>query len=203
VSGISGINLATIGDLTIELGDTEAFSIEADDNLMQYLKTSVVAGVLRIEVNDLVNLKPTKPIKYSLTVKSLDSIKVSSVGDVLAPALTADRFSVTISSTGDVRIPSLNAETLIVDISSTGNLDIEAGEVKTQDIDISSSGKYNARDLASDEADVRLSSSGSAMIWVKNTLTAKLSSTGNLNYRGNPTVDSTTNSSGDVIHLDN
>ena len=198
VSGISGVNLATIGDLTIELGDTETFSVEADDNLMEYIKTSVVGGVLRIEVNDRVNLKPTKRIKYSLTVKSLDSIKVSSVGDVVAPVLTADRFSVSISSTGDVSIPALNAETLIVDISSTGNLDIDGGEVKTQEIKISSTGKYNARDLESDEADVRLSSTGSATIWVKSTLTASLSSTGDLNYRGNPTVDSTTNSTGDV-----
>jgi hypothetical protein len=201
VSGVSGVNLATVGDLTIELGDTESFSITADDNLMQYLKTSVVGDVLRIEGTARVNLKPSTTIKYSLTVKSLDSIKVTSVGDVNAPALTADRFTVTISSTGDVNIPSLEAESLKVDISSTGNLSIDEGSVKSQDIKISSTGKYNAQDLASEDANVRLSSTGSATIWVENSLTAKLSSTGDLYYRGNPAVDSTTNSTGDVIHL--
>jgi len=202
VSGISGVNLATIGDLTIELGETEAFSITADDNLMQYLKTAVVGGVLRIEVNDRVNLKPSTPVKYSLTVKSLDSIKVSSVGDVNAPALSADRFSVTISSTGDVNIPSLEAKTLNVDISSTGNLSIDGGAVISQDIKISSTGKYSAQDMTSEDATVRLSSTGSAEIWVENTLTAKLNSTGDLYYRGSPTIDADTNSSGDVIQLD-
>ena len=198
VSGISGVNLATIGDLTIELGDTESFSIRADDNLMEYIDTSVVGGVLRIEATARINLKPTTPIKYSLTVKSLDSIKVSSVGDVNAPALTADHFSVSISSTGDVNIPSLEAGSLVVDISSTGNLDILGGSVTSQDIKISSTGKYSARELASEDATVRLSSTGSATIWVANSLTAKLSSTGDLNYWGNPTVDATTSSTGDV-----
>jgi len=201
VSGVSGVNLATIGDLTIELGEKEAISITADDNLVEYLKTSVVGGVLRIEVNDRVNLNPSTPIKYSLTVKSLESIKVTSVGDVMAPALTADRFSVNISSTGDVTIPELNAEKVTVDITSTGSLDIEGGEVKTQDIKLSSTGSYNAQDLESDDADISISGTGSATIWVNNTLTVKLNSTGYLFYRGDPTVDQTTNSTGNVNRI--
>jgi hypothetical protein len=80
-------------------------------------------------------------------------------------------------------------------------LDIAGGQVKTQEVTISSSGKYTAQDLASDEADVRLNSSGSATIWVQNTLKANLSSSGDLRYRGHPTVDATTTSSGDVIQI--
>jgi len=201
VRGVSGVNLATIGNLTIELGDTESFSVEADDNLMEYFKTSVVGGVLRIEVNDRVNLNPSSPIKYSLTVKSLESIKVTSVGVVFAPALTADEFSVTIASTGKVSIPELTAEQLTVDISSTGNLDIDGGIVKYQDIKLSSSGNYNAEDLASEEAKVNISRTGSATIWVENTLSVKLNSTGDLYYRGDPTVDQTTNSTGNVNRI--
>jgi hypothetical protein len=201
VSGVSGINLATIGNLTIELGDTEAFSITADDNLMEYIKTSVVGGVLTIETKGRVNLRPSKPIKYALTVKSLDSIKVTSVGNVSAPALEAEQFAVTISSTGNVSIPILSAKALNVDISSTGNLTIDGGEVKSQVVNISSTGNYNAQDLASGEANVKLSSTGSANIWVTDSLTAVLSSTGDLHYRGNPTVDGSTNSTGEIIKI--
>jgi hypothetical protein len=65
---------------------------------------------------------------------------------------------------------------------------------------ISSSGNYAAQDLESDEATVRLNSSGSATIWVQDNLKANLSSSGDLRYRGNPTVDATT-SSGDVTQI--
>jgi len=221
VSGITGVDLATLGHLTIEVGDMESLRIEAEDNLMAYLETEVRNGQLRIETRDNVNLRNTRPINYYLTVTGLGTIVISSSGDIQAPDLEAERFSINISSSGDlemgdleaetltVKISSsgdvtmgvLNANTLEVDIGSSGNLTIAGGQVKTQNITISSSGNYTAQDLASEEAEVRLSSSGSATLWVHDHLRANLSSSGDLRYRGNPTVDATTDSSGDVIQI--
>jgi hypothetical protein len=221
VSGVSGVELATIGTLTIAVGDTESLRIEAEDNLMEYLETEVRNGRLSIETQDNIRLDAKRPVNYYLTVTGLEAIEISSSGDIQAPDLEAERFSINISSSGDlqmgdleaealtVKISSsgdvtmgvLNADTLEVDISSTGNLDIGGGQVKTQNITISSSGNYTAQDLASDEAEVRLNSSGSATIWVQDYLKAILSSSGDLRYRGNPTVDATTTSSGDIIQI--
>jgi hypothetical protein len=201
VSGVTGVNLATIGHLIIEVGDTESLRIEAEDNLMEYLETDVLSGKLRIGTQDNVNLDPKRPVNYYLTVKGLDTIVISSSGDIQAPDLEAGQFSITIASSGNLEMGVLNADTLEVDISSSGNLDIAGGQVKTQNVTISSSGKYTARDLASAEADVRLNSDGSATIWVSDYLKANLSSSGDLRYRGDPTVDATTTSSGDVIQI--
>ena len=221
ISGVSGVELATIGHLTIEVGDTESLRIEAEDNLMGHLETGVLGGTLRIGTHDRVRLDASRPVNYYLTVTSLDTIVISSVGSIEAPDLQAESFSITIgstgnlemgdleadtltvkiSSTGDVTIGALNANTLKVNIGSTGYLDIAGGEVKTQTVTIGSSGKYTAQNLASDEADVRLNSTGSATVWVRDRLKANLSSTGDLHYRGNPTVDATANSSGDVIQI--
>jgi hypothetical protein len=221
VSGLTGVNLATIGDLVIEVGDTESLRIEAEDNLMEYLETEVRGGKLKIKTQNRIRLEATKRVNYYLTVTDLDTIEISSVGDIEAPDLEADRFSINvastgnlemgdleadkltvkISSTGDVAMGMLNADTLEVDIGSTGNLDIGGGEVKSQDISIDSSGKYAAQDMASDEADVRLNSTGSATIWVRDQLKAILRRSGDLRYRGDPTVDATTNSTGEVIQI--
>jgi hypothetical protein len=218
VSGISAVNLATIGDLAIEVGDAESLRIEAQENILPFLETEVRNGVLTIGSANNVRLLPTRSIRYYLTVTDLDSISISSVGDIAAPDLETERLSIRISSTGDlemgdlvantltvgisstgdVRMGELNADTLEVNIESTGSLDIAGGAVRSQEVTISSTGEYRARDVASDEATVRLSSSGSATIWVQNTLRATLSSSGDLRYRGSPTVDATTTSSGDV-----
>jgi hypothetical protein len=201
VSGLTGVKLATIGHLIIEVGDTESLRIEAEDNLMEYFKTEVRNGKLTIGTQDNVRLETTKPVNYYLTVTGLDTIEISSAGDIEAPDLDAEQFSITISSAGDLEMGELNADTLEVDIGSAGNLNISGGEVKSQDVTISSSGNYMAQDLASDEADVRLSSTGSANIWVRDQLKANLSSSGDLRYRGNPLVDATTSSAGEVIQI--
>ena len=221
VSGVSGVKLATIGDLIIEVGDKESLQIEAEDNLIEQFETEVRNGKLIIGTKDNVRLNATKPVNYYLTVTGLDTIEISSAGNIAAPDLEGEEFSINISSSGDlemgdlaadklnakissagnVKMGELNAGALDVNISSSGNLDIAGGEVNAQDITISSSGNYTAQDLASDKADVRLSSNGSATIWVQENLKANLSSSGDLRYRGNPTLDATTSSSGDVIQI--
>lgn len=201
VSGISGVELATLGTLQIEVGDREALSIEAEDNLMEYFETEVRGGILRIGTQEAVNLRPTEPVNYYLTVTGLDTIAILSSGDIQAPDFNAERFSINISSSGNLEMGTLNASTLDVDISSSGNVEVAGGQVEVQDISIISSGNYMAENLESAEADVQLNSSGSATIWVSDHLRANLNSSGDVRYRGNPTVDATTNSSGNVVRI--
>ena len=183
------------------LNGNRELRIEAEDNLIEHFITEVRSGKLRIETEANVRVNPTKPVNYYLTVTGLDTIVITSSGDIQAPDLEADQFSITISSSGDLDMGMLDADSLDVNISSSGNLEVAGGQVQTQDVTISSSGNYTAQDLASVEADMRLSSSGSATIWVQDSLKANLSSSGDLRYRGNPTVDATTTSSGDVIQI--
>lgn len=198
VSDFTGVNLATIGNLAIEIGNSESLTIEAEDNLMEYFETEVRNGTLFIETRPNVRLDTTQPVNYYLTVTELDTLQISSAGDIQAPELEAKDFTIAISSAGDLDIASLVADTLEIDITSAGDLDIAGGKVTTQDINITSNGSYTAGDLASNEADVRLGSTGSATIRVSDYLKANLSSTGSVHYFGNPTVDATTSSVGTV-----
>jgi len=202
ISGVSGVTLATFGNLHIEVGSSESLTVNAQENLLEYIETDVTGGRLVIGTADNVEAKSIKPIDYYLTVKDLEMIKILSSGNIEAPDLEAEQFSVSINSSGDVTIGLLNAVTLEVDINSSGNLDIAGGEVRTQNIKINSSGKYTAKDLTSDEADVQINSSGSVTIWVKESLTASINSSGDVRYRGNASVDASGSSSGKVIHID-
>jgi hypothetical protein len=221
VKDITGVELATLGKMTIKLGEQEELRIEAEDNLLDYLETETRGGTLRIKTRDGFTLRNRRPVNYYLTVKELDEISISSSGDVEAPDLATEQFSVSISSSGDlemgdlkvdtlkVRISSsgdmtmgtLHADTIQVVITSSGDLDIAGGDIEEQDVTLTSSGKYRAKDLESDQAKVQLSSSGSATVQVHDYLDAQLSSSGNLYYIGNPTVKAATTSSGDVKQI--
>jgi len=206
VSGFAGVEVSNQGDLKIELGDKEKLVIEAEDNLLEYIKAEVRDGVLKIGTSPNVGFRNTRPIRYYLTAKSLDYLAVSSSGNIEAPALKADKFTVRVSSSGDIdidaleaeeisveisssgnaRVDTLNADGLSLDISSSGDFNIGTGRIKTQDVTISSSGNYDGSSVESERVEASLSSSGNAEVWVTEYLDVRLSSSGDLYYKGDP-----------------
>lgn len=203
VAGIRGVTLATLGDMTIELGEQESLTIEAEDNLLPYLETEVRGGILTIHNTAGKSLLPTKPVRYYLTVTSLETLETTSSGNIAAPAMQADRFTAAINSSGDLHLAGITADRLEVEISSSGDLTIDAGQVVHQEVTLSSSGNYEADDVRCQVANVRLSSSGQATVWVTDNLEANLSSSGNVNYYGRPEINETMSSSGKVVSLGN
>ncbi len=221
--GITGVVLRTFGTLYIEIGSIEKLKIEADDNLFEYFETKIDNGILRIGKRSKTNINTKKEVKYYLTVKELESIVISSSGDIIAPDIKAEKFFIFITSSGDLEMGDLETKDLGVDIRSSGDIEmgnliaenidvsisysgdliIKGGEVKSQQIDISSSGDYEAKKLKSEDAKVMLSSSGDAIIRVANSLNASLSSSGDVYYRGNPEVTKSESSSGEVQHMGN
>lgn len=201
VSEIQGVTLTTIGDTIISLGEAETLTIEAEDNLLPYLETEVRGGILTISNQSNINLQPTRPVRYYLTVTSLEALSVTSVGNMDAPALQADSFTANVSSSGTIHLADLEADSLRVEISSDGNVIIDAGQVTSQDITISSSGEYQAGNVQSQSASVEINSSGDATVWVTESLNADLSSSGNVSYYGRPEITESSSSSGQVISL--
>lgn len=218
ISGVSGVNLATRGKLFIKLGKDEKLIIKAEDNLLEYFETEIRNSVLIIKTKRNFNIRPKKNVRYYLTVKEIESIKISSSGDIEAPDLETEhlKFSVSssgdlttgdldvkslnvsISSSGDIYIPVLHADEIDVHISSSGDCDIDRGNVDEQEISISSSGDYKAGKLESRHARVNISSSGDVYLHVEDNLYARLSSSGDVYYSGNPRLDQRTSSSGKI-----
>ncbi len=200
VKDFNQIQLGIMGKLEIIQGEEEGLEISAEDNLLPHITTNVRGNMLEIETPDNLTIEPTKEITYTLKVKNLSGIYVSSLGSISANQLITDRIEIDISSVGDINIDTLKATDLNVKISSVGDLTL-AGFVTNQDVEISSSGNYNAGDLQSQTAHVSISSSGDAKIWVINELSVQISSSGNLNYFGNPRISTKISSSGKVNAL--
>lgn len=221
ISGATGVHLATFGDLKVKIGKREKFVIEAEDNLVEYIETEVKRGVLEIRARRHVSLKPRKKVRYFLTVKELDTVIISSSGDIFVPFVEAGEFdirlsssgdlvvkgidatavSVRLSSSGDTDIGRLDARQIEVAISSSGDLTVDDGETRFQNIRISSSGDYNAAGVMSENARVSLSSSGDAYIRVDGKLDASLSSSGSVYYSGGATATVSASSSGRVKRI--
>ena len=189
IQNITEVVLSEEGDLFIEIGNQEELVIEAEDNLQEYLVPNVRNHVLELKkLPENVTLNATKPIRYYLTVKELNSLIVKSSGDVEVAEVDTDVFSIQITGSGSVHIRGLNARSAEIELTSSGNLIIEGGKVQEQHVRLSSSGEYDGKNVVCQSADVKLTSSGDAMLNVLDTLTADLSSSGNVLYAGDPKI---------------
>ena len=202
VSDFSAVEIATLGNLFIEFGDTEGLRIEADDNLLRYFEVEVRNGTLRIEHKDAVTLVPKDPIYFYLTAKSLDRIAVSGLCNVeVKDNLETDRFTLAISGGGNVDLAELYADSFVVNISGLGDLYVEGGEVEGQEILISGGGNVQARALSTAETTIRVSGLCSATVNVRDHLKVTISGGGSVQYLGSPTVEQNISGLGHVERL--
>jgi hypothetical protein len=164
VRDFSGVELATFGDLVIEMGEEESLRVEAEENLIEYFEATVEDGTLKIEEREFVALHPTKPVKFYLTAKTLDTVAVTGSGNVDAPDLEAERITITVSGSGDVEADDLSADEIALKLSGSGSLDIEGCDAGSQEIAVSGSGDVRIDELQADEVVVRISGSGSVRV---------------------------------------
>jgi hypothetical protein len=201
VGDFTRIELSGMGDLEIETGDRPALRIEAEDNLLPLIETEVIGDTLRIGFKDNSYPRPTRSIRYFLTVVSLEALDASGLGNIKAPDLQAERFTIAISGGGDIVLASLEAETVEIDISGLGNLEIGGGEAANLEVDISGGGDLDSENLQVQEADISISGLGSATVRVSDLLRADISGGGSVRYYGNPTIDEQVSGLGQVEKL--
>ena len=129
-AGVADVQLSTLGELEIRLGAREELRIETDDNLLSPFEAEHVGDRVRIRSRRGARLRPSETVHFTLTVRALESIRLSSSGNAHAPALSADHFEIDISSSGDLSMERIEADALEVSISSSGNVTVGDGVVE-------------------------------------------------------------------------
>jgi hypothetical protein len=192
----TGIRVSSGIDVYLKQGDNEAISVEADENLHEYILTEVRDGVLNVYTE--ANICDVGRKRVYVTIKDINSVSTTSAGDVIGETpVKSDRLELSASSAGDIKLEVYSKE-IKVDISSSGDMTL-TGEADMLEADLSSAGDLNAYDLKVREADISASSAGDADINVLEKLTARAKSAGDINYMGNPKyIDAHSSSAGEV-----
>ena len=178
VSGFTGVELSGTGEVTIEQGDTESLTIEADDNVLPVLTSDVQDSVLQLGTKPRTTVQTGNPIRYRVTLKDLTSIELSGSGSV---------------SAADLRVNALR-----VDISGSGTTNL-AGSADQQELEVSGSGRYGAAELSSKSATIAISGSGKATMAVSDQLRVDISGSGTVTYSGDPQIDQSISGSGRLV----
>jgi len=188
LNSFSAVDLASIGNVIVEYGERESLRIEAEENLLPYLESEIEGGTLKLGHREGINILPTQGIFYYLTVRELDEVRVSGLGNIDVPRLEGTQVEIRLSGAGDINVEEVNTKKLDVLLSGLGNLTIDSGEVANSDIQLKGAGSYNAGNMASEVVTVDVSGMGSAAVWARDSLDATISGGGSVQYEGRPQV---------------
>ena len=193
------IDLNGAGEIIITQGNKESITVEAEDNLMPYIKTSVNNNKLSISFDNGMPV-PTKGVKFYITVKDLSSISTSGSGKIVSNNLNVNGLTININGAGDGNLTNFNAQTLKIIISGAGKMNI-AGTVNEQTLDISGAGDYNANNLSSKTASISINGGGKATVKVSDSLNAIINGGGQISYIGSPKVTQQINGAGNIKQI--
>jgi len=208
------VNNSGIFEVYITQTDYYEVVMEAESNLLPFIRTRVSGNTLYVETKD--NLKPNYPIKVFVYTPVVEDVKLSGSGLVYADSLSVGNLDVDLSGSGTIDLEATGNEVnctisgsgsiyMYADashvegkISGSGQLDL-VGYANRSDLKISGSGSIHSYEMPVNECYVTISGSGSIYVNVYDYLDVNISGSGNVYYLGNPSIYSKISGSGSII----
>jgi len=201
-------------DVYIIQDSVSEVTIEAESNLITYIRTEVQGGVLSIYTKE--NLKTTYPIKLYIHTPDINSVKLSGSGLIDLGSVATENMEVVLSGSGDI-LGSVNAGHVEVGINGSGSAnmnltcsDIQTsisgsgdmyfiGQATTAYFNISGSGSIRAYELELQNCYADISGSGDMFVNVSGLLDVKISGSGSIHYINYPEIVTNISGSGSII----
>ena len=176
---------------------TDKITIQADDNIMEYVVVEAKGGRLTAtidkSVNNVSNADVTVTVPANGRIRALDASSAARItSDV---TLTADKFSIDASSAA--RIDATVKSTTCAVASSASKITLK-GSAAECSIDMSSASKLSAAEFAVTDCSVDTSSAAKATVNCTGTLRAAASSGSSIRYTGDCKTSISKSSGGSV-----
>jgi hypothetical protein len=201
--------------LEIYKSEIPALHVQADSNLMVYIKTDYAQNKLTITRQFDYNLNPSRNIIVRLYINNLSTINVIDGGNVVCDTLSAKKslidekrsFTLTVYEkstfksnyietdnlnciTSGGSVIDLKGEFNMINYSQTGSGEtFLRGTSELTNLKLNGSGKIEALNFYSKFADINLRNSGLIYCSVSDFLSVDLKGTGRIYYRGNPDLN--------------
>jgi len=180
-------------DVKIAYGNPGNIQVEADENLLPYIETNVENGKLEIRTKNHVSLKSKSKIVVFVSMTKINTLQLNGSGNIDGNgAFTSDgQTKLMLSGSGNIYLTRGSYDNLALAISGSGNMVIKDGTADNISVEVSGSGNADCSAVTANHADVKISGSGNARVNVNKSMTATISGSGNVYYKGNATDIST------------
>ena len=204
VSEFSSISSRGPLDIKIVPGHSNNIEVEADENLLPYIETNVENGKLIIQTKKNNNIKSASKMVVYVSMDKIKSLQISGSGNIESDGtLTGDESTeITLSGSGNIHLNSGSFKEVNFAISGSGNIVVKGGNADNVSVAVSGSGNIFVSDISAQNVDVKISGSGNARVNADKSLTAKISGSGNVFYKGSAkNIDSKVAGSGKLIKI--
>lgn len=183
------ISVAGALDVQLFAGEEGKVTIEAEENLIQYIVTENKGDKLVIKVEDGYSIYPSRGKKIHITVpyKDIEGVFLAGSGDVNIrenDVINAKKFVASVAGSGDVNL-AVNSDAVNATIAGSGDVKL-SGNTSTFSCKIAGSGDIYAYDLKSEDVDVNVAGSGDAKVHCDGFLKVKIVGSGDVTYKGTP-----------------
>jgi len=191
-SDYDAINCAGSFDYILVAGTEGKITLEGESNLLAYVITEVKNGKLIIKTEKGKNLDPSnnKTIKITIPFKEIDYVSLSGSGDLWnKDKITSNNLEVSLSGSGDI-ILDVQTKDLTGKVTGSGDITLK-GSTTNLKADVTGSGDFHGFDLKSVNTDVSVTGSGDAEVVCTGVFRARVTGSGDIEYRGNPSKEDT------------
>lgn len=198
VSGFTGIDVSGGFSVEITQGSNEGVKLEADENLLDNIKTEVRNGVLHI-YNDK-SLSTNKGMKAYVTVKELNKIDISGGVKVVGNSTFKTNIMTLDMSGGSKVTLAIEAKQIKADMSGASKVEL-TGKTDELRMEMSGASNVDASELAA--KDVRIGASGASKVKVHADKTLHIDASGasSVYYKGTPSITSETSAAARISRL--
>jgi Putative auto-transporter adhesin, head GIN domain len=155
VSGAVEVEVVAQKDFSVE--------VEADDNLLQFIKTEVRGDTLKISTEKRFSTR--SPIRVRISAPDIEDLEVSGASKV--------------------SLANVKNDSLRVDSSGASKIKVD-GETKNLVVELSGATRLDAENLKTENATIDASGASNATVFVSGDLKTDLSGASNVTYSGNP-----------------
>ncbi|MCK5846906.1 MAG: DUF2807 domain-containing protein [Bacteroidales bacterium] len=196
LSTFNAIDAGNAFDIIITKGDNQSVVIEADDNLMEKIITSVKGNELKLSTKGSIN-NSTK-MKVHITMAELIGVDLSGAATLLSESrFDNDDMEIEQSGASSMEL-KLRCKNLDIDISGAANIKL-SGFTNNMEAECSGASNISAFNLEVENAVVDCSGASNAKLFITKSLSGEASGASNITYKGSPTkIDIRTSGASDV-----
>ncbi len=175
VDGFEAITVRGSLDVVVRVGESPHATIHGDDNLIEYVETSVENRVLTVRVRRGYRLDP--PPRLEIGVEQIGGVTLAGSGNVAIEGVARQHLTLALGGSGDLRC---------------------RGTTDRLSVDVAGSGRMNLFGLAAGDVKVDVSGSGGVETFAAQKLAVSIAGSGKVLYRGEATLSSSIAGSGSV-----
>ncbi|GLB50063.1 head GIN domain-containing protein [Neptunitalea lumnitzerae] len=198
VGSFDGIEVAGSYHVTLEKGNEGKVTINAEENIIDYIVTEVTNNVLHIYTKDGFSLRSTRGIKITVGFSNLNKAILTGSGSIKSESvISASKMTASVTGSGDIAL-KVKADKVDSYVTGSGDILLE-GDTTDFKCTVTGSGDISAYELKASNVIADVTGSGDIHLYCKANLKAYVSGSGDIYYKGNPEIrDLSTSGSGDI-----